>query len=95
MQKKREKERLEAEQRALEAERQAMIDNGTLTEENDPFRNFRKPGARSGKVEARVPTHREQEAERQARLKKQREARAARKAEREKAALQKKNATKK
>lgn len=95
LQKKREKERLEAEQRALEAERQAMIDNGTLTEENDPFRNFRKPGARSGKVEARVPTHREQEAERQARLKKQREARAARKAEREKAALQKKNATKK
>ena len=95
LQKKREKERLEAEQRALEAERQAMIDNGTLTEENDPFRNFRKPGARSGKVEARVPTHREQEAERQARLKKQREARAARKAEREKAALQKKNAAKK
>ncbi len=94
LQKKLEKERQEAERRALEAERQAMIDNGTLTEENDPFRNSRILGARSGKVEAKVPTHKEQEAERQARLQKQREARAARKAEREKALQNKKTAKK-
>lgn len=50
----------------LEKERQALIEAGTLTEENDPLRKYRKSGARSGKYEARVPTIKEQEILKQA-----------------------------
>lgn len=62
-----EKYRLEKkkEKEELLKERQKLIDEGTLTEENDPLKKFRKVGARSGKVETKVPTVKEQEKEKE------------------------------
>lgn len=57
-------------QRLLE-ERNKMIEEGTLTEENDPLKKYRKVGVRNGKVEAKVPTMKEIEEEKQ-RLKEER-----------------------
>lgn len=54
-------QRYQQERKRLLAERQALIDANALTEENDPLRKYRKPGARLGKVEARVPTVKQQE----------------------------------
>ncbi len=56
-------QRYQQERKRLLAERQALIDANALTEENDPLRKYRKPGARLGKVEARVPTVKQQEEE--------------------------------
>lgn len=61
LQKKQEKEQ-------LEKERQALLESGNLTEENDPLKKYRKPGVRIGKTEARVPTLKEQEILRQAEI---------------------------
>ncbi len=58
-------QRYQLERKRLLAERQALIDANALTEENDPLKKYRKPGARTGKIEARVPTVKEQEAEKQ------------------------------
>ena len=62
-----EKYRLEKqkEKAALLEERQKLIDEGTLSEDNDPLKKYRRLGVRSGKVEARVPTIKEQEKEKE------------------------------
>lgn len=62
-----EKYRLEKqkEKAALLEERQKLIDEGTLSEDNDPLKKYRRIGARNGKVEARVPTIKEQEKEKE------------------------------
>ena len=57
LQKKQERER-------LEKERQALIESGNLTEENDPLKKYRV--AKANRSEARVPTLKEQEILKQA-----------------------------
>ena len=59
LQKKQERER-------LEKERQALIESGNLTEENDPLKKYRV--SKPVRTESRVPTLKEQEILKQANL---------------------------
>ena len=59
-------ERYRLEKKKATEERNLLLEQGKLTEENDPLAKYRKPGVRAGKVEAKVPTMAELEEERKA-----------------------------